>query len=93
VFGDWIFFALIALTVFVYRRRDRGSEPAGFRVPGYPVVPAAFVLVAGYIVLSDILSTPRNAAFGFGLILLGVPIFYFWRRQLKSRAAPRREIV
>ncbi len=87
VFGDWIFFGLIVATVFSYRRRDAraGVTPTVYRMPGYPVLPALFVITAAYVVVSAIWSNPRNALLGALLIALGVPAFLFWRRQ--SRAA------
>jgi APA family basic amino acid/polyamine antiporter len=89
VFGDWIFFGLIVATIFAYRRRDAatGITPAVFRMPGYPVLPALFVTIAAYVVLSAIWSNPRNALLGALLIALGVPAFLFWRRQGRAEAA------
>jgi len=83
VFGDWIFFGLIVATIFAYRRRDAvtGVRPSVFRMPGYPVLPALFVTIAAYVVVSAIWSNPRNALLGALLIALGVPAFMFWRRQ------------
>jgi len=52
-----------------------------FRMPGYPLLPALFVIVSAYVVVSAILSNPRNALLGALLIALGVPAFLFWRRQ------------
>jgi APA family basic amino acid/polyamine antiporter len=85
VFGDWIFFGLAAATLFVYRRRDgtAGAE-GGFRVPGYPWVPAIFVLAALYVVASSVGANPRNALIGTGLLLLGVPAYLFWKRRLSA---------
>jgi len=83
VFGDWIFFGLIVATIFAYRRRDAatGTAPKVFRMPGYPVLPALFVTIAAYVVVSAIWSNPRNALLGALLIALGVPAFLFWRRR------------
>jgi APA family basic amino acid/polyamine antiporter len=83
VFGDWIFFGASVATLFVYRRRDRlagGTAALRFRTPGYPIVPALFVLAALYVVASSIASNPHNALIGTGLLLAGVPVFYLWRR-------------
>src|SRR6267378_906107 len=77
-FGDWIFFGLTAAALFVYRKRDE-SPITGFRVPGYPVTVMIFVLAAAYVVFSEIISNPRNAAIGAGLIALGIPAFLYWR--------------
>jgi len=79
-FGDWLFFASAVATLYVYRARDHGREPA-FRVPGYPVTPALFVLVALYIVVNAVESSPRNAAISAGLIALGIPAYLFWRSR------------
>jgi APA family basic amino acid/polyamine antiporter len=88
VFGDWIFFGLIVATIFAYRRRDAATRitPNVFRMPGYPVLPALFVTIAAYVVVSAIWSNPRNALLGALLIALGAPAFLFWQRQ--SRLAP-----
>jgi APA family basic amino acid/polyamine antiporter len=81
--GDWIFFGLIVSSLFIYRARERsaGVLPSGFRVPGYPWTPALFVLAAAGAVYSAIASSPRNAAIGVGLVLLGIPAFLLWRRR------------
>jgi len=79
-FGDWIFFGLTAAALFVYRKRDQ-SPATGFRVPAYPVTVIIFVLAAAYVVLSAIISNPRNAAIGAGLIALGIPAFLYWRSR------------
>src|SRR6266513_2163022 len=77
-FGDWLFFASVVATLYVYRARDRGLKPA-FGVPGYPVTPLVFVLVALYIDLSAVRSSPRNSAISAGLISLGISAFLYWR--------------
>ncbi len=82
-FGDWIFFGLTVAGLFVYRRRDRGAPPTGFRTPGYPFTPALFVLAAGYVVVSAIAANPRNAALGSLLIALGVPVYGYWARRAR----------
>jgi len=90
VFGDWIFFGLVVSTLFVYRRRDRlgtamprsgAAAATGYRAWGYPVTPALFVLAAVYVVVSSVASNPRNAAIGAFLLLLGIPVFLFWKAR------------
>src|SRR2546430_17677230 len=71
-FGDWLFFASVVATLYVYRARDQGLKPA-FAVPGYPVTPAVFVAVSLYIVISALTSSPRNSAISAALIALGIP--------------------
>ncbi len=80
VFGDWIFFGLTAMALFVIRRRD-GARATPFRVPLHPWSTLAFVAAAIYVVLGSVVSNPGNALRGAGLLLLGIPIFLFWRRR------------
>jgi APA family basic amino acid/polyamine antiporter len=83
VFGDWIFFGLCGVCLFVFRRRE--GEPEGvFRTPGYPLVPALFITPAMYVVVSSVISNPLNAAVGFGLIALGVPAYWHWKSQAEG---------
>jgi APA family basic amino acid/polyamine antiporter len=93
-FGDWIFFGLTVAGLFVYRSRDggRGTGDGSFRVPGYPVTPALFVLAAAYTVVSAVASNPKNAVIGAALIGAGVPVFYRWTKgqaTTKRADAPR----
>lgn len=89
VFGDWIFFAAVASTLFVFRRRERQgreSSPPRFRMPGFPLLPLGFLLAALYVVVGSVTSNPANALKGTALILLGVPVFLFWQRNGRSRS-------
>ena len=81
VFGDWIFFGLVATTLFVYRSRDQGDAPAGFRIPAFPLVAGTFIVAAAAIVVSSVMSNPGNALLGAALILSGVPVFWLWQRR------------
>jgi APA family basic amino acid/polyamine antiporter len=82
VFADWIFFGLTAGSLFVFRRRfPVASRPRAFLTPGYPVLPAVFLLVAVAVVISVVSSSPEQAARGALLLALGVPVFYYHRRR------------
>jgi len=85
VFVGWIFYALGALAIFAYRRREP-LLPRPFRTPGYPVTPLLFVLSAAAIVANTIVTQPARAAVGIGIVLAGVPVFYLWRAR-RSRSA------
>jgi APA family basic amino acid/polyamine antiporter len=82
VFGDWIFFGLIAATLFAYRSRPAVAEPPGwFRMPLYPLLPVLFVAVAAFVVVSSVLSNPLNALLGAVLIGAGGPVYLVWRKR------------
>ncbi|HWA40375.1 MAG TPA: amino acid permease [Gemmatimonadales bacterium] len=75
-FADWIFFGATAATLLVLRRRP---APAGYRAPAAPVAVGLFVAAAAYVVFGSIRSDPGNALRGAGLLLVGVPVYLFWR--------------
>lgn len=85
VFTSWIFYALAAACVFVYRKREPNAERP-YRVVGYPFTPLIFVVTAGAIVLNAMLAQPRRASIGLGIVLLGAPVYLIWRRGA-ARAA------
>jgi APA family basic amino acid/polyamine antiporter len=85
VFGDWIFFGLVGATVFYYRMHQHDDEP-GFRLWGYPWIPAFFVLAAGFTVVSTVASNLKDSALGAVLILAGVPAFLLWRHRATDGA-------
>lgn len=71
------FYALAAAAVFVLRRRRPPSlEPRPIRVPGYPVVPALFVLASLYMLGNALREDVLHTGLAFGGILLGVPVYY-----------------
>jgi basic amino acid/polyamine antiporter, APA family len=79
LFVDWIFFGLTGAAVFVMRRRQ--GPPAGYEVPGYPLVPLAFVGMSGWFVVSALRDQPVQAAAGALLLALGVPVYAVWKRR------------
>jgi APA family basic amino acid/polyamine antiporter len=86
VFGDWIFFGLIVATLLAYRRRDGGSaNTATFRAPLHPLLPALFVVAAVFVVVSSVVSNPRNALYGTLLIGAGVPAYLAWAKKGETR--------
>jgi APA family basic amino acid/polyamine antiporter len=78
VFSGWLFYALAAACIFVYRRQ--GPEVAiPYRVPGYPWTPLLFILSAAALVVNTIATQPVRAAVGLGVVLLGTPVYFIWR--------------
>jgi APA family basic amino acid/polyamine antiporter len=92
-FGDWIFFGLTVAGLGRLRAADaRANGPrahaGGPLVPGYPWTAALFVAAAMLVVISTIRESPRNAALGTGLLVIGIPVYLWWTRS--ERGASRR---
>lgn len=87
VFTGWIFYALGALSVFVYRSREpHAIRP--FRVPGYPVTPALFVIAAAALVINTIVTQPARAAAGIAMVFIGVPAYLAWKNRSQAPTLP-----
>ena len=87
VFADWIFFGLAAASLFVFRRRHPLAErPEGtYATPGYPILPALFVLVAVWIVASVLWTNPLRSGLGVAILATGVPAYLYWNRRKDRR--------
>jgi basic amino acid/polyamine antiporter, APA family len=80
VFAEWLFYMLTATTVFVYRRRHpEFARP--YRVWGYPVLPAIFVICAAAVLGSSYASNLEGSLLGTALILLGLPVLWLVRKK------------
>lgn len=76
----WGFFMLVGIALFVLRHRQP-EAPRPFRVPGYPVVPAIFVAVCGYLLYSSLVYHGGNALVGLGVLAVGAVLMLFARRR------------
>ena len=83
VFMSWVWFALAALAIFAYRRREPDA-PRPFRTPGYPVTPVLFVLAALGIVLNTVFAQPVQSLIGLGITLAGIAGYAWWRRTART---------
>jgi basic amino acid/polyamine antiporter, APA family len=79
ILGIWPFYALAVTGVFVLRR-TRPDLERPYRVVGYPFVPALFLLASSGMVVNALLTDPANTGLTFGIILLGAPAYFLWRR-------------
>ncbi len=80
IFGSWIFYALATSTVFVFRRKYPDAIRP-YRAFGYPVVPILFLLVAGWLLITTMISSPTQSFAGIILIALGLPVYYYLTKR------------
>lgn len=76
VFVAFLFYALGAIAVIKLKR----SRP-DLKTYGYPVVPALFILFCIVIIINSIYSRPWESLIGLGLILTGVPLYFYFSRK------------
>ena len=79
VLGIWPFYTLAVAAVFVLRRRRPDLERP-YKVWGYPVVPLLFLVSSVGMVVNALVTRPVDTGITFGIILLGLPVYWAWRR-------------
>jgi APA family basic amino acid/polyamine antiporter len=84
-FSILIFVALGTASVFILRRQLPDAERT-YRTWGYPVVPALFLLVVGWLLINTVVTTPGRAGAGIALMAIGLPFFWYWTRRKSSAA-------
>lgn len=90
IFGSWLFYALVTASVFVFRRKFPDAERP-YKAFGYPIVPVIFLLVAGWLLINTMLTNPFQAFAGIGLIVIGLPVYYYLTAR-GNRESETREI-
>jgi APA family basic amino acid/polyamine antiporter len=83
IFAGWIFYLLGAVAVFIFRKKVP-DLPRPYKVPGYPVVPVLFVIVATWFVANTILEQTADSMVGLILVLSGIPFYLYWKAQNKK---------
>ena len=72
----WPFYGL-AIAGLYRLRRMRPELPRPYKVPGYPVVPAVFVMAVVYLVGNALIADPLWTSVTFAIVLTGVPVYFF----------------
>jgi amino acid transporter len=74
----WGFFMLVGIALFVLRAKEPDA-PRPFRVPGYPVVPAVFVLMCAYLLYSSLAYHRTHALVGLAVLAVGAIVMLIAR--------------
>jgi APA family basic amino acid/polyamine antiporter len=83
IFSEWLFYALTASTVFVFRRRE-SSASRPYSIWGYPVLPVLFILAAAVLLVFSFADQPRNSLIGTAIILAGIPLHFFLQKRKRA---------
>jgi basic amino acid/polyamine antiporter, APA family len=94
-FESIVFYASVGLAIFsmltissVYVLRVRRPElPRPFRTPGYPFVPAVFLLMNSALSVTAFVQRPEESGLSLLSILAGVPCYFLWKRGRPRWAA------
>ncbi|WP_206853354.1 APC family permease [Candidatus Enterococcus mangumiae] len=84
IFVMWLFSLLIFIGVFILRKKAP-EMPRPYKVPFYPVIPIIAILGAIFILGMTLITQTNLAMIGILVTLLGVPVFYYKKRQSESK--------
>ncbi len=85
VFAVLLFYVLTIIGIFILRvKRPEAERP--YRAWGYPVLPGMYVLAALGICVALLIYKPAYTYPGLVIVLLGVPVYVWWRRVSAKRA-------
>jgi APA family basic amino acid/polyamine antiporter len=85
IFASVILYGMATAAVIVMRYK-RPEMPRPYHTIGYPFVPAIFVLAIASLIVSTLVKSPRESLMGIVLILIGLPFYYYWKRQRQNIA-------
>jgi APA family basic amino acid/polyamine antiporter len=80
VFAAVLFYALAGASVIVLRIRHP-EWPRPYRTWGYPWTPLLYVGVCVVVLVSTLVSQPKESGIGLAILGLGLPAYLFWRRR------------
>jgi APA family basic amino acid/polyamine antiporter len=80
VFAEFVFYALMCGAVLRLRTR-RPDLPRPYRAWGYPVTPVLFIGFSIWLVANTIREDPIDSAVAAGLILVGLPLYWYFKRN------------
>jgi APA family basic amino acid/polyamine antiporter len=83
IFAVLIFFTLTILAIFILRVK-RPDIPRPYKAFGYPVIPAIYILTTVTIMVILLIYKPNYTFPGLGIVLVGIPVYYLWRKFNKS---------
>jgi APA family basic amino acid/polyamine antiporter len=83
---DYVIFAVVLFYILtivgVFRlRRTRPDALRPYRAWGYPVLPTLYIASALFVEWALLVHKPGRSIAGLLIVMLGIPVYYFWRRR------------
>ena len=81
IFAALVFYVLTTIGLFLLRvKRPDAERP--YRAVGYPALPALYMLLAAAVAVILLIApkTRTEAVSGLVLVLVGIPVYFIWRR-------------
>lgn len=79
-----VFFLMLATSAVIYLRYRQPQRERPYRVPWFPLLPILFLVFSIWFISMVTLQSPQDAAIGIALILLALPVYFFFKSSGKS---------
>ncbi|HMK87192.1 MAG TPA: amino acid permease, partial [Steroidobacteraceae bacterium] len=91
MFASWMFYGLSTASLFVFRRTMPEAQRP-YRALGYPFLPLTFLVATAALLVNTFVATPREALRGVGMLLMGLPLYWYWSRPRRLDATLNGEV-
>jgi APA family basic amino acid/polyamine antiporter len=92
IFAVLIFFTITILAIFILRVK-KPDIPRPYKAFGYPVIPAIYILTTSFIMVILLIYKPNYTFPGLIIVLLGIPVYYFWKKFSRNSVVMRENDV
>jgi basic amino acid/polyamine antiporter, APA family len=80
IFAVLVFYILTIVGLFVLRVKEPDALRP-YKALGYPILPALYIVMAAWICIVLLRYKPQYTWPGLVIVLLGVPVYFFWSRH------------
>lgn len=80
IITGFMFFGLVVFGV-IWLRIKRKDIPRPYKTPGYPIVPAIFIVFCVMLLWVSFIESPIKSLIGILLVLSGLPFYFYWRKR------------
>jgi len=87
IFAVLLFFTITILAIFVLRVK-RPDIPRPYKAFGYPVIPSVYILATTLIMVILLIYKPNYTFPGLIIVIIGIPVYYIWRKYTGNRTIP-----
>jgi APA family basic amino acid/polyamine antiporter len=80
IFSAVLFWIITVAGVFILRKKQP-DLPRPYKTWGYPVTPIIFIIACTGILINTLFESPLESLAGLGITMIGIPVYFFWRRK------------
>jgi len=89
VFTNFLFFGLLAVALIKMKRKGMIKT----KTIGYPAVQAVIILFSAALIINTLITQPKQSLLGACLVLLGVPFYYYFKRERPSGKKEKQKLT